>query len=252
MKLLGRFPNDNKPQVELSCEETKENCIYLLRMCNGENSFSDIFVRNLQAALDFILAHSAKFKLPTVLITTGTDKFYSTGLDISFLVKEKDPLEFMNTLYYPLLQKFLKLAMPTIAAINGHAYAGGLVLAMSHDFRIMRNDRGFLCMNEVILPSQIPAGMMSVLKSKIGNKNMLRDIVLTAKKFSAKEAMENGLIDGVAENSELLEKAMEMATELVKFNSSTYVKIKREMNKEPIESLDQKAPADLFSMFSKL
>ena len=252
MKQLGHFPNDPNSKVELSCEETNENCIYLLRMCNGENSFSDIFVENLHSALDTISAHSEKLLLPSVLITTGTDKFYSTGLDISFLTKKKGPLDFMNTLYNPLLQKFLKLAMPTIAAINGHAYAGGMVLAMTHDFRIMRNDRGYLCMNEVILPSQIPAGMMSVLKSKIGNKNLLRDILLTAKKFSAIEAMENGLIDDIAENSDLLEKAMKMATQLIKFNSNTFVKIKREMNKEPIESLDEKVPADLFSMFSKL
>ena len=252
MKQLRSFPDDSNPQVELSSQDTSDHCIYLLKMCNGENCFNEHFVENILSALDFVSAHSNKHKLPSVLITTGTDKFYSNGLDITFLSQAKRPHDFMTTLYYPLLQKFLKLPMPTIAAINGHAYAGGMVLAMSHDFRIMRSDRGFLCMNEVILPSPIPAGMMSIMKNKIGNKNLLRDIVLAARKFPAKEAMENGLVDGIAEQSDLLGTALKMATELAKFNSITFGTIKREMNKESINSLEYREHAELFSMFNKL
>jgi Delta3-Delta2-enoyl-CoA isomerase len=254
MKQLKSFPEGPSSQVTVSSQESNDYCIYLLKMSHGENSFGETFVEKLLAALDFITRNiqDRKPKLPSALITTGTDKYYSTGLDLNYLSKAKRPHDFMTTLYYPLLQKFLGLEMPTIALLNGHAYAGGMVLALAHDFRIMRVDRGFMCMNEVLLPSAIPAGMMSILKHKFGTGNLLRDIVLTAKRFSPKEALDNGLVDGIAEQSNLMDEALKMATNLVKFNTFTFGTIKKELNKEAINSLEYREHPELFYMFSKL
>ena len=48
-----------------------------------------------------------------------------------------------------LLAKLMTLNVPTMAVINGHAYAGGLILALAHDFRIMKQNSGVLCLSEI-------------------------------------------------------------------------------------------------------
>lgn len=52
--------------------------------------------------------------------------------------------------------------MPTVAILNGHAFAGGCMFALSHDYRIMNSKRGFVCMNEVELGFPLPPGMNAV------------------------------------------------------------------------------------------
>ena len=58
-------------------------------------------------------------------------------------------------LAFNVINSFLCLPIPTVALINGHAFAGGCLLALAHDYRIMRSDRGYMCMNEILLPSPL-------------------------------------------------------------------------------------------------
>lgn len=57
-----------------------------------------------------------------------------------------------------LLLKILTFPLPTMAAINGHSFAGGMLFAIAHDFRIMREDYGFMCLSELNLDFPIPEG----------------------------------------------------------------------------------------------
>jgi Delta3-Delta2-enoyl-CoA isomerase len=66
--------------------------------------------------------------------------------------------------------------VPTMTAINGHAYAGGLILAMAHDFRIMRGDYGFLCLSEINLDFPLPEQYCDLLKATLPQKTV-REII---------------------------------------------------------------------------
>lgn len=72
--------------------------------------------------------------------------------------------------------------MPTIALINGHAFAGGLMLVMMHDYRMMNPHRGYLCLNEVELGVPLRPPMTSVFRQKVGPQ-CYRQLVLEAKRF---------------------------------------------------------------------
>ena len=242
--MLLSFPNERTALVKLYDEAP----LYILQMCSGDNRFNRTFVQALHSALDHI---SSRPILGRALITIGTDRFFSNGLDLAAISTDPhlSPPDFMSICYFPLLQKMLNLGMPTVAAINGHAYAGGMVLAMAHDYRIMRTDRGYLCMNEILLPSPIPNGMLSLLKAKISNRPLLRDIVLTAKRLSAQQALDAGLVDDTCDNDSLLPKAKEIALTLTKINTETFHTIKTELNKEAIAALHEKAPNDLFDIY---
>ncbi len=65
--------------------------------------------------------------------------------------------------------------MPTMAVINGHTYAGGLFLALAHDFRTMRSDYGFMCLSEINLDFPIPEGLGDFLRVTLP-PNTLREI----------------------------------------------------------------------------
>jgi enoyl-CoA hydratase/carnithine racemase len=93
--------------------------------------------------------------------------------------------------------------MPTIALLNGHAFAGGLMLAMYHDYRIFNPTRGFLCLNELDLGVPLKPPMASIFRQKLPAATFQK-LVLEAKRFTAKEALDAGLVDALGGMDELL------------------------------------------------
>jgi len=143
----------------------------------------------------------------------------------------------MNKLDKPDLEKFAKrmleihrrmvmLPFPTVAAINGHAFAGGAFLALSLDYRLMREDRGWICISEVDAGVPIPASMMDILHAKL-LPAIARDAVLTGKRYTADEAMLAGFVDSKATSETLMSKAGELATALATKEPAIFKTIKQ-------------------------
>ena len=72
--------------------------------------------------------------------------------------------------------------MPTVALLNGHAFAGGFMVAMMHDYRIMNPHKGYLCLNELELGVGLRPPMLSIFREKISAAT-LRKIILEAYRF---------------------------------------------------------------------
>jgi hypothetical protein len=72
--------------------------------------------------------------------------------------------------------------MPTVALLNGHTFAGGLMVAMMHDYRIMNPHRGYLCLNELELGMGLRPPMCSVFREKVG-AGTFRKLILEAVRF---------------------------------------------------------------------
>src|SRR5690606_17934054 len=122
---------------------------------------------------------------PGVVITTSSiPKFYSNGLDLTHATSTP---KFWTDALYRLFRKLLSYPMPTVALINGHAFAGGLMLSMFHDYRIMNGDRGYVCLNEVDFGALLKAPMSSIFREKV-TPTTYRSLVLEGKRFTAKEA----------------------------------------------------------------
>ena len=125
---------------------TREGDVFTLRVNNGENKIGTIALSEWNRALDAVI----KTGSDKVLIITGTDHYWSTGLDLDE-VNRMSHLErqaFMARID-ALLAKILTAPFVTIAALNGHTYAGGALLALAHDYRIMRSDRGYFCLPSI-------------------------------------------------------------------------------------------------------
>lgn len=126
--------------------------------------------------------------------------------------------------------------MPTVALINGHAFAGGFMLAMYHDYRVFNPTRGFLCLNELELGVPLKPPMSSIFRQKLPDA-VYRSAVLEAKRFGGEEALESGIVDGLGGLDEVTRLVEER--KLVKVGSSpVYGVLKAEMYRETLGYLE--------------
>jgi len=193
----------------------KKDSIYYLTMDSEENRWNTTFVKDIAKALDKIENDEG----PGALITSSTNpKFFSNGLDLDWMQSpENHPdggdREVFGEEFMHLMGRVITLPIPTVCAINGHAFGAGFMFALSHDIRIMREDRGFLCANEMQLGLPIPRPELALFKHKVP-ANAFFETVQLSKRWTGSDALNAGIIQGVSSLEELPEVAQNKATEL--------------------------------------
>ncbi|KAF9291666.1 hypothetical protein BGZ68_002988 [Mortierella alpina] len=185
------FPSASEQLLSI----TREGPLFILTMLDNDNRFTTEFCAAICSALDHVQSVvDAEELQEAALISRGaSEKFYSNGLHIE---KAFSVPGFTDEIFMPMLNKILLFPLPTVACVNGHAFAGGMLMAMAHDYRVMRSDRGFMCMNEIDLPSPLPTGMSALLRFKLPH-HIYRSVVLEAKRYSAKEALAGHIVDAI-------------------------------------------------------
>lgn len=197
--------------------------IWVLRYQAGENRFNDDFVGAFHGSLDRI----ERSGLPTALVTTGQGKFYSNGLDLEWLGSVPDPDAFLARVHR-LLIRVLTFPAVTVAAVNGHAFAAGAMLATAHDFVIMRSDRGYWCLPEVDLGLPLTPTMHAVVAARLP-RTTLHEAVTTGKRYGAPTAVAAGIATDSGVESEVVPKAVALATELAGKNPEVVARHKQLM-----------------------
>ena len=190
-------------------EYAKDGDLHLVTM--QASTICPQWQRDMLDALDRVEADCGK---GAALVLTGVDKSFCNGLNLEEVMKltpeqMKPFAENMNKIH----SRLLLLPCPTVAAMNGHAFAAGAFMALSLDYRIMREDRGWFCISEVDVGVPIPAAMMGILRGKL-SPNTARDALLTGKRYTADEAIAAGIADGKASVDGLLDNAKELASQL--------------------------------------
>jgi enoyl-CoA hydratase/carnithine racemase len=142
-----------------------------------------------------------------------------------------------------LFARLLSFPMATVAAINGHAFAAGLMMAVAHDFRVMRADRGFVCLPEVDLGTGLPLtpGMQAVLRARLP-LSTVHEAVVTGRRYGGPEAAARGFVDEVAAEEEVLARAVEIASGLAGKHRATLGALKRGLHAEALDVLAAAAP----------
>ena len=213
---------------------SREGPIYTVTMHNGDNM---ICLDWQQSMLDILDELEANPVAGTAMVLIGEAKFFSNGLNLEVLNK-LDGADWtlfaaqMNEIH----RRMLMLPFPTVAAVNGHAFAGGAFVALSCDYRIMREDRGWICISEVDAGVPLPQGMMEFLRLRLP-ANTVRDAVLTGKRYNADEAMAAGFVDGKAPQEQLLNRATQLATDLACKEPSIFKAIKQAYYAPIVEGL---------------
>ncbi|MEP4146976.1 MAG: enoyl-CoA hydratase/isomerase family protein [Halioglobus sp.] len=190
---------------------TKEGDLHLVTMNAGPNVICPEWQQRMLDILDTVEADCGK---GAALILIGEDKFFCNGLNLEVVTQlAPEEMVLFGSRMAEIHQRFLVLPCPTVAAVNGHAFAGGAFMALSCDYRIMREDRGWFSVSEVDVGVPIPAPMMGILQGKLP-ANTARDALLTGKRYTADEAIEAGIADAKAPMEQLLEQAKTLASQL--------------------------------------
>ena len=199
-----------------------EDPVYVLDLGADENRFGPDWLKSVHTALDTVVGSSS------ALVTIGTGKFYSNGLDLDWLSAHGDQAQTYVADVQDLLARVLTLPVPTIAAVNGHAFGAGAMLAMAHDFRIMRADRGFFCFPEADINIPFTPGMAALIQAKLTPAAAIASMT-TGTRFGGAEARELGLVDDTASEAELRDRAVARVRPLAGKDPGTLGAIKSTM-----------------------
>jgi enoyl-CoA hydratase/carnithine racemase len=176
---------------------------------------------------------------PAALVTVGgEEKFYSNGLDLGWLMGDgiKEWKNFIAKVL-KFLGRVMAFPIPTVAAINGHAFAAGAMLALAHDFRVMRADRGFFCLPEVDIKIPLAPGMRALIQSRL-TPTVLRDTILTGKRIGGMEAKDLGIVDEAVPADQVLPRAVVRAAAMANKDRRTYGNLKGGMYAEALALLE--------------
>lgn len=166
--------------------------IAVLDLGDDENRFTPDFLDAVDAHLDTALAEEAHG-----LVTTASGKFYSNGLDLDWLVANGDRTQWYIGRVQALFARVLTLPIPTAAALPGHAFGAGAMLALAHDYRVMRADRGFFCLPEVDIRIPFTPGMAALIQSKLSPKAAVASMT-TGRRFGGIDASDLDIVDATA------------------------------------------------------
>ena len=210
---------------------SRSGSVTILNLGDDENRFSPEVLDQIDAALDDVLVGE-----PTALVTVGTGKFFSNGLDLDWLMANEGQWAPYVDRIHALLSRVLTLPVPTVAAVNGHAFGAGAMLAVAHDFRVMREDRGFLCFPEVDIRIPFTAGMAALLQSKLTPQTAV-SAMTTGRRYGGPDALGAGLVDATADEAGIEAAAVSIAEPLAGKDQATLHTIKSVMFADVVTAL---------------
>ncbi|MEW5796284.1 MAG: enoyl-CoA hydratase/isomerase family protein [Candidatus Zixiibacteriota bacterium] len=229
-------------------EFSDQNGIATLTLARGNvnamnEEMVDHLIERFQRLSDYSNTHA--------VVLTGQGSFFSFGLDVPELYdySSADFTRFLSK-FTDLYLRIFEFPKPLIAAINGHAVAGGFMLAMPCDYRIMATGKAKISLNEITFGSSVFAGSIEILKCVTGHRNA-EVFALGGKMYSAEEAKSLGLVDEVVQRESVLSRALEIAGEMAARDLVAYGAIKK-LLRGPVVDQIRRTEADSIRRFVEI
>jgi Delta3-Delta2-enoyl-CoA isomerase len=180
--------------------------VWILHLGDDENRFNPDWMTAVVEVLDEVAAKPE----PRALVTSASGKIWSNGLDLDWLGQNQDRAQEFVDQVHDLFAKFLAAPIPTVAAIQGHCFAAGAMLALAHDWRVMRADRGYFCLPEADINIPFTPGMSALIQSQL-TPAAATTAMLGAKRFGGEEAAALQIVDAAVSEDRVLATAVELA-----------------------------------------
>ena len=212
--------------------------VAIIKLNSGENRFNPDFIRAYLDVLDKVENDTSAL---TLVVTSAHDKIFSNGLDLNWLlpVVQKKDVKAAKEFFYSLnvlFKRTLMSPMLTVAAINGHAFAGGAIYSCAFDFRFMRSDRGFFCIPEVDLGIPFLPGMLALLNRAIPRQKF-EEMQFTGKRLTAAECAENNIVAKACHINDLMNETLSFAKSLTK-RRAVILEMKKRMHGKILHALE--------------
>ena len=211
--------------------------IALVTLAHGKANALDIeFCEALAARFIELRGSDAK-----AVVLTGQGKIFSAGVDLIRL--SEGGADYIRK-FLPALHKLYDAVFyhpkPVVAAINGHAIAGGCVLACCADRRIMARDGGRIGVTELLVGVPFPALAFEIVRFAVPPR-YLAEVVYSGATYETDAALERGWIDEIAEPGELIEDAIAVAQELALLSPAAFAQTKMQIRQAVTERMAQRA-----------
>ena len=224
-------------------EWKKDETVAVITMTNGENRHNPTFAAALLNIFDEIEKDET---ILSVVITSSDPKNWSQGIELNWMIEtftNKDFQAIRDFMYdvNKIFKRILLYPMPVIAAINGHAFGNGAMLASTCDFRFMRADKGFFCFPEVDISIPFLPGMVAIIKKAFPSYKW-EEAILMGKRMGAVELEASHVITKACANEEELMKEAFAFAKTFNKKRPIFGELKKRFNKEIIEIIDKEDP----------
>jgi len=187
-----------------------------------------------------------------LIVRSSDEKIWSNGIDLDWLLphvqkRERNVTDIFSAKLNELLKRILVYPMITVAAITGHAFAGGAIMACCFDFRFMRKDRGFLCFPEVDLGIPFMPSMTAMVKKAVP-MYLVEDMQLTGRRLTADELESRHVIRKACTMDELMGEAISFARGLNK-ERAIVAKLKNVLHKDVLKVMEVEDPPAIKSLY---
>ncbi|MEH6304916.1 enoyl-CoA hydratase-related protein [Olivibacter sp. CPCC 100613] len=215
--------------------EVREQVAHIMLNRGSSNALHAEMVAELKDVLDMVMNDE---RIGGIILY-GKEGFFSAGLDLISLYNydEKQIRAFWYQ-FLDLVKTFVSFSKPAIAAIGGHSPAGGCVLALCCDYRIMAEGDFIIGLNEVPVGIIVPESIFALYSLWIGKAKAYR-YLLTGELLQPQRALEEGLIDELVPINQLHTKVDKQMKRYLNFNWNTWQQSKKELRKELIHKFNQ-------------
>ncbi|MGY1792597.1 enoyl-CoA hydratase-related protein [Geodermatophilus sp. SYSU D00525] len=180
--------------------------VFVLDLGDDENRFSPDWLTAVDSALDEVEGAPG----PRALVTTATGKFFSNGLDLAWLADHADQRDAYVARVQRLFARVLALPVVGVAAVQGHAFAAGAMLALAHDQRVMRADRGFWCLPEIDIDLPFSPGMSALVQARL-TPQTAHVAMTTGRRYGGTDALAAAIVDSAVAEEDVRPAAVEIA-----------------------------------------
>lgn len=212
---------------------TREGPIGIVRMERAHgNAINDVLVEGLVAMLAEAEADPG---IQGVLLTAG-GKIFCPGLDLQELsALDREAMERFMRRFSAAVLTLYTFPKPVVAALHGHALAGGCVLSLCADWRVLR--RGAVTgLNEVKVGVPLPFGVALIVREVVP-KNRLTEVVLLGRNYTDEAALSAGLADELAESGSVEAASRERLEEFMAKDASAFSVTKRYLRSPVVERI---------------
>lgn len=214
--------------------------VYLLDLGDGENRFNADWLAAVEGHLDEVQGAAP----PRALVTKATGKFWSNGLDLQWMAANQELLEDFLPRLHELPARVLALDVPAVAALQGHTFAAGAMLALAHDQRVMRADGGFFCLPEVDIRIPFTPGMSALIAARLLTRTA-HEAMTTGRRYGGLDAAAAGIVEEALDAAQVLPRAIELAAALAGKDPATLAKIKARLYSGALAALHDRASSGL-------
>lgn len=180
--------------------------VFVIDLGDDGNRFTPDYVEHLLVLLDEV----AGAPPPRALVTTASGKAWALGLDLEWIAANRAGVEELVEAMHRLDARMLALSAVTVAAIQGHAFAGGGMFALAHDYRVMRRDRGYFCLPEIDGRIPFTPGLTALVRARL-TPQVAHAALTGGRRWSGQEALAAGIVDELADMDAVEHRAVELA-----------------------------------------